>query len=181
MKSFAPIILIMILTSQTSKEPSYGELVRKADLIVAAWMETADLEAEGEKILWTVTYKVNRILKGSLSEDKLTLKFDSSVFTHRNRASTGPDPGHSMVILFLKTGESGSNYKYVGPLLNSPLIIASEDNLTAVEKTLKKPEKTFTDWLEANKTGVILIGAFALLAVILVIVLLNKPGRTSES
>jgi hypothetical protein len=175
------MILILAQASPASNDFPYMKFARRADLIVIAWANEINLDAKGEKTNWTVTYRVNKVLKGNYNKKTLTLRFDSNSFKHEDFACKGTNEKHNMRILFVHSG--GGRTEYVGPPINSSRIRASEANLAALRTTLAKPEarETTITWYEVSPAGVILVAAFLVVLLVLVVVIRKRPRPSTDS
>ncbi len=185
MKSFAAaIILILAQAGPASSDQSYSNFINKADLVVVAWMEHAGLEAEGEKTLWTVTYRVREVLKGRHAAENLTLRFDSSSFKHADRSGRGSKEKPKLLILFLRS-KIGGGFSYAGPPLNSPTIMATSANLAVLRQELFESHVEEITWfdtiLPGGITGLVLIGAIVVVLIALIIVVRKRPRPSTDS
>jgi hypothetical protein len=173
------LVLTLILTGPASSEPSYEQLARHSDVIIVAWLEHAELEAVGDRTSWTVTYRVNEVLKGSYPENTLVLQFDASRFEHSDYAQRGEYRDHNLVILFLDRKAAG-RLAYAGPPLDSLQVIASAENVTLLRSALAEPEVTFLDWLKGHMSVVVMAIALIIVLLLLVAVVVRRP-RPDES
>lgn len=164
--------------SQADSPSPLDSYARRADTVVIAWMEHAEVVAEGDKVNSTVRYRVIEVLKGGYDKETLVLTFDSSSFKQEDLAARGSSEEHKLLILFLRgAGEP----RYIGPPIDSPSIKATSENLAALRKTLAEPEVTVTQWFEVNKLGAILVAAFVIVLFALFILLRKRPKHSTDT
>ena len=185
MKSFAAaIVLILMQAGPAGSETSYNDFIGKADLIIVAWMDHAELDAVKEKTNWTVVYRVKEVLKGTYQSSELTLRFDSTSLERVDLSGRGTNEQHKLLILFLRR-ETGGGFRYIGPPLNSPDIMATSANIAAFRRVLAEEPEKKTAWLDTVLPGGIagyaLIGAIIVVLIALIAVIRRRPKHIDHS